>query len=217
LTQTRPSALLLDIEGVVAHPDVAALDAALADVAPGLDAAGLDAARNRPTTYPLWRAYSVGALTPAEYWTGIAGALGLEEPPAAAAALADAMRRAWWARLDEPVLDVVRGVRQHRAAGRFPRLGILSNSAPEHEAHIPRFADVFDVHCFSHRIGARKPDEAAFRASLAALGVPADAVVFVDDKARNTDAAAALGMIGVPFVGAGPLRAYLAERGWLDP
>lgn len=214
VTAPQPRALLLDIEGVVAHPDVAALDAALAALRPGLDAAALEAARNRPDTYPAWRAYSVGALSSDAYWTAIARALGLEPDPAAAR-LAAAMRGAWWARLDEAVLEIVAAVRRQRA-GDDPRLGILSNSAPEHEAHIPRFADLFDAACFSHRIGARKPDEPAYRAALAALGVPAADVVFVDDKARNTDAAAALGMIGVPFAGAEALRDLVKRLGWLD-
>lgn len=216
MTAPASRALLLDIEGVLAHPDAASLDAAMAALRPDLDAAALDAARNRPETYPAWRAYSVGAMSSEAYWTAVARALELD-PETAAPRLAEAMRRAWWARLDEAVLDVLDAVRRHRGAGRYPRLGILSNSAPEHEAHIPRFEGRFDVACFSHRIGARKPDEAAYRAALAALDVPAQEVVFVDDKARNTGAAAALGMIGVPFEGAASLRALVVGLGWIAP
>lgn len=215
VTAPAPLALLLDIEGVVAHPDEAALDAAMAALGPGLDAAALDAARNRPETVPAWRSYSVGDLTSDAYWDAIARALELD-PEAGAPKLAAAMRRAWWARLDDAVLDVVAAVRHRRGAARHPRIGILSNSAPEHEAHIPRFVDRFDVACFSHRIGARKPDEAAYRSAAAALDVPIEAILFVDDKRRNTDAAAALGMVGVPFEGAERLRDLVAGLGWIE-
>jgi FMN phosphatase YigB (HAD superfamily) len=43
-------------------------------------------------------------------------------------------------------------------------------------------------------IGSRKPDEHMYRFALNSLGVPAERVLFVDDRVRNLDAAKRLGM-----------------------
>jgi FMN phosphatase YigB (HAD superfamily) len=43
-------------------------------------------------------------------------------------------------------------------------------------------------------IGSRKPDEHIYRFALNSLAVPAERVLFVDDRVRNLDAAARLGM-----------------------
>lgn len=53
---------------------------------------------------------------------------------------------------------------------------------------------MFQVRGFSCRIGHAKPDPAAFRWCLDALAVPADQVVFVDDREENIQAARAIGM-----------------------
>lgn len=218
MTQPSVRAVLFDVEGVIAHTDDAALDAALAEVGPGLDAAALFEARNTGRTYPLWTEYSVGALTPERYWAEIARELGLT-PEEAGPALRAAKLAAWWASLDEAVLRIVDELRAARgpAPEAEPRLGVLSNSAPEHDPHIQAFAARFDVLRFSHRVGRRKPDPAAYREAAAELGVPPETVIFIDDKPRNTEAAAALGMIGLVFQGAPALRASLRAHGLALP
>jgi len=45
----------------------------------------------------------------------------------------------------------------------------------------------------SSEVGARKPDERMYRAFLTSAGLTPEGVVFVDDRAVNVDAAAALG------------------------
>lgn len=45
----------------------------------------------------------------------------------------------------------------------------------------------------SGEVGARKPDERIYRAFVSASGLPPEDVIFVDDRARNVEAAAALG------------------------
>jgi putative hydrolase of the HAD superfamily len=106
------------------------------------------------------------------------------------------------------VLAIVRAL---RALGL--KLATLSNSAPEHDEQVAPFADLFDVMHFSHRTGARKPEPEAYRRVLADLGVAAAACVFTDDKARNVEAAARMGIVAFIFVDATQLGAALAALG----
>lgn len=205
-------AVLFDVEDVIARPDQAAMARRLAEAWPGLGLAELQAARNGPALYPLWEAYSVGRLDERRYWGAVLAALGRPDDPASVEALIALYADLAWAELDEAVLALAEAL---RAGGR--RIGLLSNSAAHHEARIPGFAGRFDVAHFSHRTGRRKPDPEAYRAAAAALRAAPSAIVFVDDKARNVEAAAALGMRGIRFVDAERLRRELAALGLLGP
>jgi putative hydrolase of the HAD superfamily len=208
---TPAAGLILDVEGVIAHPDRDLADTLLGRAAPPLSWAALDAARNTPERYDDWRAYSVGVMAPELYWAAVLATAGVDSAPAAVAAVRAAMRRAWWARFDEEVIALARAA---RAAG--ARVGLLSNSAPEHDAPIAALeeADFTDVAHFSHRTGRRKPDRSAYAAIVAALAVPAGACFFVDDKARNVEAARGLGLAGFVFGSAADLDRALRAAGF---
>lgn len=78
-------------------------------------------------------------------------------------------------------------------------VGMLSNNVPELCDRVrgdPRMARV-ERFVFSNEIGARKPDPAAFAALSAALAVPPDDTVFVDDNEANIAACAELGYRGL--------------------
>jgi putative hydrolase of the HAD superfamily len=104
-----------------------------------------------------------------------------------------------------------------RAAARKARLAILSNATLELEAHLAEhgIAALFDPILNSARIGLRKPDPRCFHYALDALGAPASAVLFIDDKRRNTRVAGALGMHCHDFVDAATLAEALACLGLL--
>jgi HAD superfamily hydrolase (TIGR01509 family) len=68
----------------------------------------------------------------------------------------------------------------------------------------------------SCRTGVRKPAPEAYLGAAGALGVPPARCLFVDDRADNVAAAAAVGMPGLVFTDAARLRADLAARGLLD-
>jgi glucose-1-phosphatase len=99
-----------------------------------------------------------------------------------------------------------------------PRYAI-SNTNPVHVAEIarafpgllPRFTRVF----VSHEIGHRKPDAAAFRHVLDAIGVAAPQALLFDDLLPNIEAARAIGMQAVQVRGPEDVRQGLAERGLL--
>jgi len=74
-------------------------------------------------------------------------------------------------------------------------VGMLSNNAPELCDAVRGDACLRRIErfVFSNEIGVRKPDPAAFAALSAALGVPPQQTVFIDDNTDNIDAALALG------------------------
>ena len=209
-------ALLLDVEGVICHPVTEIADRQLAALAEGFDLAALTRARNTEATYALWERYSTGALGPEGYWRPVVVEAGLPDTRTAMRAVRKAQRDAWWAHVDETVLALVDDSRAFaQATGRRLMMGLLSNSAPEHEPHVGRFAGRFDAACFSHRTGLRKPDPAAYHLACAALETPPERVLFLDDKPRNVDAARALGLQAEIFGDAATLRTSLSERGLL--
>ncbi len=65
----------------------------------------------------------------------------------------------------------------------------------------------------SCHLGVRKPEPAFYRALLAELALPAEAVLFVDDRAANADAARSVGMAAHRFAGVAGLRRWLADHG----
>jgi HAD superfamily hydrolase (TIGR01509 family) len=205
-------ALLLDVEGVVAHHDTGLLDTGLAALGLPGGWAGLGPLRREPALYALWEAHSVGRLGFEGYWSAVLARAGVAAGPDEVEQLGDLLRRAAWTRIDEAVLDLARRVRDGGRA-----VGLLSNSAAAYEDAIAGFADRFDIAHFSHRTGRRKPDTAAYRAAAAALAAAPRTVLFVDDKPRNVAAARETGMRAVLFEGATALETALAHHGLLAP
>ena len=77
------------------------------------------------------------------------------------------------------------------------KLAVLSNHAREWAQFMERefdFFKYFDQIIFSCHVHLRKPDPQIYRLALARIDSKPDQCLFVDDKKRNTDAAAALGM-----------------------
>ncbi|MDX1662328.1 MAG: HAD family phosphatase [Candidatus Promineifilaceae bacterium] len=100
------------------------------------------------------------------------------------------------------------------------RMGILSNWDDRLEMILAEQIGVdhyFDVIVNSHRIGAAKPEESAFEIALERLGVRPEQVFFIDDQARNTRVAAAMGMETHTFESVEKLKDDLAGRGLLTP
>ena len=84
------------------------------------------------------------------------------------------------------------------------RLVLASNTNELHyEWFRPRFAptlDLFDAEVLSFRVGCRKPDPGFFDACLrAALDVPLQECLYVDDRVDLIEAARAMGIEGVVY------------------
>ncbi len=119
----------------------------------------------------------------------------------------------WWPRAVLPgAHDLLSALR-----GRY----VLASVSNTNEIHWDRFANAWALdaafhHNFpSHLVGKLKPDADYFAHVVAAVGVPAERVLFVDDNAINVEAAARLGLHARRVAGVEGARAALRELGLL--
>jgi putative hydrolase of the HAD superfamily len=74
----------------------------------------------------------------------------------------------------------------------------------------------FDPCLLSCEIGLRKPDPKVYELLLKTLNLPAQEVIFVDDKLENIEAAKKLGIDAILFESEEQLKRELAQRGVLQ-
>ena len=78
---------------------------------------------------------------------------------------------------------------------------LFSNSNAVHKAvwmsRYPRVVNAFDAVFVSSDLGARKPEPEAFMIVARRIGVPLDAILFLDDSLENVEGARAVGMQAV--------------------
>jgi putative hydrolase of the HAD superfamily len=97
-------------------------------------------------------------------------------------------------------------------------VGVLNNeSRTLHEYRMIHFGlgRHLDLQLSSCYLGLRKPEPAIYKRALDILGCKAHQVVFIDDRATNTAAAAAEGMHAIQFQGEAQLRDTLQHLGIL--
>ncbi len=130
----------------------------------------------------VYRRAMVGELTTSQLWSDLGvrgGAVDLD--------------RAYLAghRVTPGIVELLDGLRE-----RGIWLGCISNDVAEWSRAL-RATHGLDRRIrhwtVSGEVRARKPDERIFRAFLAQTGLTPEAVIFVDDRRKNVDAAAALG------------------------
>lgn len=81
----------------------------------------------------------------------------------------------------------------HAAHRKFPWLGLLRDTVISSEERV------------------HKPDPEMYRRAIDRFGVNPATTAFVDDKARNADAASVVGLNGIQFINAAQIRAYLQQ------
>ena len=116
--------------------------------------------------------------------------------------------------INEETVTLVKFLRQH-TAGRLP-IALCSNALDDLRevlAQRPDIRELFDVIVVSAEEGLRKPNPAILALTADRLGLPPSVCLFIDDKERNTNAAATIGMPGVVFESAEQLQQALACRG----
>jgi putative hydrolase of the HAD superfamily len=97
-------------------------------------------------------------------------------------------------------------------------VGLLNNeSRLLHEYRMDKYGieDYLDIQLSSCYLGRRKPDADIYLRALDILGRPADRVLFIDDRANNTEAARAAGIHAIQFLGEEKLRQDLKAIGIL--
>jgi putative hydrolase of the HAD superfamily len=157
-----------------------------------------------------WWLVKTGRLSHDEFWRRLLEPLGLTTLEA---------QREWVRRLYGPAGGVHPRMRElvGRLKGHY-KLALLSNAtdwlgtALEEEFQL---GDAFDVVVISALVGLAKPDPAIYELTLERLGVLAAEALFIDDQARNTRVAEALGIPSIVFPGVEELWAELAARGIL--
>jgi putative hydrolase of the HAD superfamily len=203
MSDDRRRIVLFDLFGVIARhqrPGAQAKMAARCD-------SSLEAFTTAYWTHrPL---YDAGRHTAAAYWTDVLRAM---SRPADASTIEELRLTDIdsWSRVDDHMVTYVRDLRDRA------RVALLSNIPADHAdaflAAQPWLHDL-DHLAFSGKIGAAKPDPAAFQHCVVALrAAPAD-VLFVDDREENVLAAEAVGMRGHVFNGRDDLAA--AVDAWL--
>lgn len=145
-----------------------------------------------------------GLLSALDYWLGIGRACGASWDEGRLQSLWAADLRSWISM--EP--DVVAVLAQLHAAG--TRLAVLSNAGFEFALlRASPLATLVEQIFLSAELGLLKPDPAVYLHVADALGIPADRIVFVDNKAGNVAGAESVGMTGHVFTDAASLRAFL--------
>jgi putative hydrolase of the HAD superfamily len=104
---------------------------------------------------------------------------------------------------------------------RNAQVAILTNNGLMVRDHLralcPALSPLFDGRVFcSAEFGVGKPDPEIFLRSAERLGLPPAAILFIDDKAANADAARGVGMDALHYGGPQALRISLRERGLLE-
>ena len=114
--------------------------------------------------------------------------------------------------LQEPVPATEALVRDLKVAGY--RLYVLSNMAREFIAHLRRFPvyGLFDGEVVSCEVLTVKPERRIYEILLERYGLDASETLFVDDRAANIEAAAAVGIHGFLFDHRDPAASCTALR-----
>lgn len=98
-------------------------------------------------------------------------------------------------KLDRPLLDYIR----HELKGKYT-IGVLSNIATSiFDKIMTGELDLFDILFISSELGLVKPDPRIFQVAIEKSQVPAQEILFIDDREENIEAAKALGMNGILY------------------
>jgi len=118
-----------------------------------------------------------------------------------------------------PIASNALGILSEVAASGNWLVGLLNNeSRLLHEYRMETYgiSPYLDVQLSSCYLGLRKPEPAIYRRALDILGCDPKHVIFIDDRKGNADAAAALGIHAIQFLGEEQLRDELKRLGILS-
>jgi putative hydrolase of the HAD superfamily len=157
-----------------------------------------------------WLLAKIGQISEQEYWRRLLVPFGMTDLET---------RRGWVRRLFELIGGVHPRMRELliRLQGRY-RLALLSNASDWLKTALEeefQLQELFDVVVISAVEGLAKPDPAVFQLTLDRLDVAPSEALFIDDQARNTRAAEALGIPSIVFPGVDGLWGLFATRGIL--
>jgi putative hydrolase of the HAD superfamily len=194
-------AIIFDLGGVVINIDSRRALARWAETA-SCDATLLQA---RFPHDDAGRLHETGRITDAAYFQHLRTSLAID--------LSDAALLDGWNAIFVGEMPGISGVLAKAAAKR--PLYAFSNTNPAHQAYFStRFADVlghFRQVFTSSDIGLRKPDAAAFRYVVKAIGASAERILFFDDGLANIEGARACGLKAVHVTSGSTVADTLAD------
>ena len=146
-----------------------------------------------------------GTTSVVDYWTTVANEVGATWRASTMHALWIADFRSWWS-LEPGTLDLIEELHEGGT-----RLAILSNAGFDFAPgfRLSPMGQFFERVFVSAEMDAVKPDPEIYREVARELGIDLAEMVFIDNKAVNTDAAAALGITTHHFTGVEGLGAFL--------
>jgi len=188
-------ALLVDYGEVISRPQPPEAIAAMASLV------GLDVPEFRERYWGHRLPYDLGGEARA-FWSAVI------REPVDEQTLKELMRLDIdsWCHLNDETLALLKEVRDQGCS-----LSVLSNAPHELAvavSDLPEFAD-FDHLIFSARIGAVKPDAAAFDAAVRTLAHPREEILFIDDRPANVQGAIDAGLRALQFTSATSLGTEL--------
>ncbi|MFJ8015732.1 HAD family hydrolase [Streptomyces sp. NPDC096339] len=193
-------AVLFDLFGVIARTQSAESLGVLERTAGG------DPRLFREAYWSHRAPYDRGEVAGPGYWEKVCAQLGVPLDDRLTADLI-AADLASWSEIDQSMVDLLGPLTDRGLV-----LGLLSNIpgelAARYEATQP-WLERFAVRGLSCRIGAAKPEPAAYQWCVRALGLPPGEVLFVDDRNDNVEAARELGLQGHLFTSPEELRDVL--------
>lgn len=112
----------------------------------------------------------------------------------------------------DSALRILRGL---AASDQYGLAMVNNESRAMNEYRLETFGlrDLFRAFFTSAYVGLRKPDQRMYRMALDVLGSDPGETVFIDDRAENVAAAAALGIRALQYEGSAKLAATLSESG----
>ena len=198
-------ALILDFGEVLVRPQAAPVIERMARLV------GLTTDEFKRRYWQHREAYD-GGLAAAAYWRQVIDGVGFIPPEVdrVVSELTAADYESWTVFRPE----MLRIAADFRAAG--GKTAILSNGVPEIMGRLRNERDLsalFDAIVVSYEVGCSKPDPKIYRICLDRLKVPAQAALFVDDRAENLEAAVGLGIQTMHFTGDDSVEALRARLG----
>ena len=109
-------------------------------------------------------------------------------------------------------LDILAELKEKRKF-RLATLNNESRELNEHRLNAFKLRSLFDYFICSGYVHEMKPDPGIYKSAIDISGFDADTALFIDDKAENCQAAAAVGMETILFESPVQLRGALLEHG----
>ncbi|HEY0162191.1 MAG TPA: HAD family phosphatase [Edaphobacter sp.] len=163
--------------------------------------------------YGYWtfrHAYDRGDLNGLDYWEQVAASAATAFTPEQVQALIVADVDLW-TRLNAPMLDWAQSLQR---AG--IRTGILSNIGDAMTDGLLKKFDWlngFHHHTWSYRLRVAKPEAAIYHSAARGLETPPENILFLDDKIENIEAARAVGMQAIQYLGHDSFVQEMEQRG----